>query len=356
MLCLQNDLGWRLEKVLGAYVVRKSHPPLRRRVMQVGPALINVALVVCLWLGRVPTTFLFLCVIAVLLLLWFPVRRRFGRCMGSMIPGLVMFAALVARDDITAEIALYCIPATLVIGALGFRPMVLAVSPRYRLVTLGDLTTRMAFSSLRIEIDVFSGAGRYQVFLRNTEQSRKESELERDKWEVLSWESESEAEASHVADQLRSLGVGTEDPKRHKGVALANKKARTLFMAGHIAAVGILIILVFCVTRRYDMQVEEDQLQAILRVFQLVIAFVFLSIIPFAVYLGRLGWRAAKYRRMPPPGTTIIMNTKILDGDLAVRRGRMFTSVAFVLFALALVGALLLPYVLGKVPLENIFG
>jgi Na+/phosphate symporter len=51
---------------------------------------------------------------------------------------------------------------------------------------------------------------------------------------------------------------------------------------------------------------------------------------------------------MPPPGTRVIKDTKVLVGDKAVTRGRLLMAIALLLVSLGLAGGLYLPYKLGK--------
>jgi len=356
MLCLKNELGWRLEKRLGVYIIPTPHPPLRSRIMQFVPALVGVLLVVCLLAGRDLATRIIFCAIAGLLLLWLMARGRFRHYIPHLITGLIIFVSLVVRNDITIGPALFSIPLMLLFGLLAFRPFIVIINPRMRLVVLGDLVTKIPFSMLKIDIDVCSQTGRHKVFLRNTEQIRVDSEFEINTFECMAWESNSETEANRIVEQLRTLGVGTDDPIQKDQFVPANKKACALFLAGYVVAVAILIALMMCMSRYYDKSVEEDQLKLIMRVVRIIIAFIFLSITPFAVYLSRLGRRAVRYRHMPPPGTVILMNTKVLEGDAAVKRGRILIVIGIVLFVLSLIFGLILPYLLGEMYLRHLPG
>jgi hypothetical protein len=217
-------------------------------------------------------------------------------------------------------------------------------------VGLGDMFTKMPFSMLKVETDISSETGRYRVFLRNREESSRDAAVEYDMFECLSWESESEEEAYQIAEKLRSLGIGTEDPKREKLVP-ANKKACRLLVAGHIVTLVIFLVFIFWMARKYNDRVEDETLGALqlMKIIKITIAFIFFSIMPYAVYLIRLGRRAVKHQHMPPPETIIIMNMKILDGITAVKRGRILITTGFMLLMLSLIGGLVLPYVLGRI-------
>ena len=336
---------------MGAYIIRMRHPPLRSRILQFVPVLVNVILVVCLWLRRDPSTRLMLCVIVGLLVLGLIVRSSIRLFAIHMLPGLLIFISLLVRDDITIKLVLYSIPLILLFSLWAFRPFVLSVNPRFRLVVLGDMVTKMSFSMLKVETDVSSETGRYMVFLRSTEQSSKDSASVYDMFECLSWESENEEEAYQVAEKLRSLGIGSEDPKKERLVP-ANKKACRLLLAGHIVSLVILLVFISFMARKYNYRVEDNELLGALRfmkIIKIIIAFIFFSIMPYAVYLIRIGWRAVKYQHMPPPETIIIMNTKILDGVAAIKRGRILITIGILLLALSLIGGLFLTYMLERI-------
>ncbi len=93
---------------------------------------------------------------------------------------------------------------------------------------------------------------------------------------------------------------------------------------------------------------EQQEPRTALRTMQMVTGIVFLSVVPFALYLYWLGRRVVASRRLPPPGVKVIRNTRILEGDLAVTRGRTILVLAVILLGLGLVGGLYFPYRLGK--------
>ena len=100
------------------------------------------------------------------------------------------------------------------------------------------------------------------------------------------------------------------------------------------------------------MKLEDPDV--LLRIIRIVIAFIFLSIVPFGLYMCRLGWRVIKHKQMPPPGTKVLVDTKVLEGDKAVTRGRLIIALAMLLIVLGLYGGLYFPYKLGKVFGEQI--
>lgn len=130
---------------------------------------------------------------------------------------------------------------------------------------------------------------------------------------------------------------------------------RRLVLFGYLVSVIVLAILMLIVLPWGKDRLEglEDP-EVLLLIIKIVIAFIFLSIVPLGVYLCRFGWRVIKYKQMPPPGTKVIVNTKILEGDKAVTRGRLIIAISVLLIALGLYGGLYFPYKLGKVLGEQI--
>jgi len=132
-------------------------------------------------------------------------------------------------------------------------------------------------------------------------------------------------------------------------IVRADKKARRLAMVilagGLLLGVSLMLWVMPWVQRSLERQGRETALRAL----QVMTAIVFLSLAPFSVYLYWYGWRVVRSRRMPPPGTRVIRDTKVIEGDAAVTRGRLAMALAVILLAVSLLGGLYLPYHLGKV-------
>lgn len=139
------------------------------------------------------------------------------------------------------------------------------------------------------------------------------------------------------------------DAQSQERVIKADKRARMLVIIAWIACVCVGVALIRWVLPWGQGQLEQAEPEDALHVIQLVIGFIFLSVIPFGVYLFRLGCRVVTHRQMPPPGTKVIIDTKVLEGDKAVIRGRLIMVIALLLVALGLAGGLYLPYKIGKV-------
>ena len=139
------------------------------------------------------------------------------------------------------------------------------------------------------------------------------------------------------------------DAQSQERVIKADRSARMLVIIAWIVCVCVGVALTRWVLPWGQGQLERTEPGAALRIIQLVVSLIFLSVIPFGVYLFRLGLQAVRCQQMPPPGTKVIVDTKVLVGDKAVTRGRLIMLIALLLVALGLAAGLYLPYKLGKV-------
>jgi hypothetical protein len=98
-----------------------------------------------------------------------------------------------------------------------------------------------------------------------------------------------------------------------------------------------------------EQYVSKQQPRAALRTVQLLLAFLFLSVLPLGAYLFWFGYRAVQWRQIPPPGTWVLRNTRTVEGHRAQRRGRIVMALAALLFTLGLFCAMYFPYRLGRV-------
>ncbi len=128
----------------------------------------------------------------------------------------------------------------------------------------------------------------------------------------------------------------------------ADKKARTLALVVLFTGLLLGVSLMLWVMPWVQRSLERQGPQTALRGLQVMTAILFLSLVPLSAYLYWYGWRVMRSRRMPPPGTRVIRNTKVIEGDAAVTRGRLAMVLAVILLAFSLLGGLYLPYRLGK--------
>lgn len=229
----------------------------------------------------------------------------------------------------------------------------LYINVRRRLVMGGGIC--LPFSCFKIEIDHTQDNGHWRVYLKGTNPLPNTSKWQSGMWETLAWVSATETEATKVAEEFRLNGIGMETAEGHDRVIKvikADKRIRMLVFLAYFVSVLVLAVWMLPWSESKLEQVEKPEV--LLRIIRIVIAFIFLSIVPFGVYLCLFGWRVIKHREMPPPGTKVIVDTKVLEGDKAVTRGRLVITVALVLIVLGLFGGLYFPYKLGKVFGEQI--
>ncbi len=129
----------------------------------------------------------------------------------------------------------------------------------------------------------------------------------------------------------------------------ANKKVRlvviVVWILGALAAAAAIQWLL-----PYGAQyASKQEPQTALRTMQILVAFLFLSVLPLGVYLFWFGYRAVQWRQIPPPGPWVIRNTKVVEGDPAQRRGRIIVALGMLLFALGSSCAIYFSYRLERV-------
>ena len=132
-------------------------------------------------------------------------------------------------------------------------------------------------------------------------------------------------------------------------VIKADKRIRKLVILAYIVAVLVMVVLLMWILPWAEGKLEQTEPEVMLRIIRIVIAFIFLSIVPFGLYMCRFGWRVIKHKQMPPPGTKVLVDTKVLEGDKAVKRGRLIIAISLLLIVLGIYGGLYFPYKLGKV-------
>jgi len=131
----------------------------------------------------------------------------------------------------------------------------------------------------------------------------------------------------------------------------ANKKLRRLVIGICVISVLVVLVLMQWVLPRGVRYLERQEPRIILWVLEAGTAVIFLSVVPMAIYLYCFGRRVVRHRQLPPPGTRVVVDTKLIEGDRAVTRGRIVMALAVVLFALGLFCGLYFPY-----RLEQLFG
>lgn len=84
-------------------------------------------------------------------------------------------------------------------------------------------------------------------------------------------------------------------------------------------------------------------------VIKVAIIFIFLSILPLAIYFLRFGQRIIESKQLPLPGAKVIRDTKVIRGERAMVRGRMVIVLSLLMICLSLIGAFYIPYKMDKI-------
>jgi hypothetical protein len=216
MLLFKNELGWRLHQGWNGCSITRAHPPLSSRLpWLLGPAIVNLWAVVCVWLGAYKSV---LCILlgypALLLVLWLAGANRARHIAIYSIPGVFVFLGVLTKTDMTLHLAVGTIPGSLLLGLYfgWFLPKcVVTINLRRRLVIGIPFSPRLPFSGFRIEIDRVKSTGRHCVFLKYIERPWDDFTTEYVTWARLVWESSSQTEAYELADRLRELEIGEPD-------------------------------------------------------------------------------------------------------------------------------------------------
>jgi hypothetical protein len=132
-------------------------------------------------------------------------------------------------------------------------------------------------------------------------------------------------------------------------VIRANKRVRAVALAIWIVGALAGAVAIQWLLPYSEQYVSKQEPQVALRTMQILFAFLFLSVLPLGVYLFRFGYRAMQWRQIPPPGTWVIRNAKVVEGRRAQQRGRIVVTLGVLLFVLGLSCAIYFPYRLGRV-------
>jgi hypothetical protein len=127
-------------------------------------------------------------------------------------------------------------------------------------------------------------------------------------------------------------------------IVRADRRTQVVVLVAWLACVAVGTVLMLWIIPAGQAHLEQQDARTALRYVQVLLAVLFLSLVPIAGYMLRFGRRVVQSGQMPPPGTKVIMDTKVIEGDAAATRGRIMTVLATVLLVLALLGGLYLPY------------
>ena len=137
------------------------------------------------------------------------------------------------------------------------------------------------------------------------------------------------------------------DTDREQRIIKADRRVR-IVLAVCVVILFLVGALATSLIPRVQSYLQGQDPRVALRVLQGFTAVVFLSFLPIGGYLFWFGRRAVRSRQMPPPGTWVIHDTRVIEGDRAVRRGQGLMALAIVLSTVVLFAGLWLPYKFGK--------
>ena len=109
------------------------------------------------------------------------------------------------------------------------------------------------------------------------------------------------------------------------------------------------VMLIFWGLPRAQEYLRELDCKTAFQVIKVSIVFIFLSVLPFAVYFLRLGQRIIESEQLPPPGARVIRDKKTIRGAKAITRGRALIFLSVLMICLSLIGAFYVPYKMDKV-------
>jgi hypothetical protein len=275
---------------------------------------------------------------SLLFVLWLIRAEHARNLFLSVLPALFIFMGIVVRGALNARDTLYALPVTLLVSLWFFRPTVLYVNVRSRMVIDGDFVPRLPFCRASIEVHRGADGGSYEVWISDLDAPAQESSRR-----ILAWTSDAEDEAMAIVDQFRDWGIAVPQIPSNISVVKADHRLRLLVMGGHVLCAMMFVLALIAAVRSRGIPLSEAEPATLLGVMRLIIVFVSLSPIPLALYLCWLGRRVIQRREMPPPDMKLVINMKRCNGNEAVKRGRRLIYVGVMLILAGLVGALYVP-------------
>jgi hypothetical protein len=144
----------------------------------------------------------------------------------------------------------------------------------------------------------------------------------------------------------------------------ADRRLRTLLTGVAIAVVLLASVLfVYALPNYLDYLkglLHERPIQGKAEFQRLIDVFILTSVLciaAFVVYLALLGRKVLNSGRFPPPGARVLVDTRILNGDAAARRGKAMLLTAALIALLVLPGLfylhLTLTDILASLPTEQ---
>ena len=121
-------------------------------------------------------------------------------------------------------------------------------------------------------------------------------------------------------------------------------RRRLLALMGVCVVIGSGAILLGqpLVDHRVDEYVKAGDFSGAIRFLQIVGAMLLLPTVPMTYSLYRFGQRIRRSSQFPPPGTRVLRDTVVLEGDRARRRGQVAMTASLVLSVIVVIAILCL--------------
>lgn len=85
-----------------------------------------------------------------------------------------------------------------------------------------------------------------------------------------------------------------------------------------------------------------------IQILGMVMSLLFLSLVPLALYLYRIGRKTLGSNQFPPPGTKVVRDTVVQTGHAARRRGLILIAGSVMIMVMALFAATYFPFKFNK--------
>ena len=137
------------------------------------------------------------------------------------------------------------------------------------------------------------------------------------------------------------------DMDREQQVIKADRRARMMLVVC-VVVLFLIAALATSLIPRGQSHLQGREPIVTLHVLQGFTAFIFLSVLPISGYIFWFGRGVVRSRQVPPPGTWVIFDMRVIEGERAVRRGQALIALAILLAAVALFAGTWLPYKFGR--------
>lgn len=128
----------------------------------------------------------------------------------------------------------------------------------------------------------------------------------------------------------------------------ADKRYRRKLIVIYILLVLLGTVLIGWVLPWGKEYLQRLDPQTALSVMKTALVVMFLSIVPFGLYLWMFGRKVMEHERFPPPGVKVVRDIRLIEGEKARNRGRLLVVLALILIFLGLFAAVYTPYMLHK--------